>query len=572
MCVRTRKYDSAMAAPVTHRVEERFLHEIISAIGSSLDLEEVLGGVVRLLSEASAVHACFVYLVDSVGERLELRAASEPYSGLVGEIVLERGEGVAWWALESREPVFLRENALADPRFKFVPQLEEERFQSFVSVPVFDRAGEPLATISLHTQAPREFTDAEADFLVSVAALVAGAIENARLYETMHDRVRELELLTELAEAIASASTLEALGPEVVRRSLELLGASAAHLYLVDGEERLRLGWSAPADATAPESIGLGEAGPELARSGRSARLAVALIADGELLGLLCARESRELDLARAVANQAAVAIKKIDLIERLAEKNLIKDFFEQLSGGSVLGDLHARAERLGINLHEPHLVALAVPASEKLEGALARLAPGSVFDRQDKATRALLRIPAGGAASLLDAIRSVQAELDVATSVGTSNVCADAASYRSGFEEAAHALLGTRILHGRPPLLMYEELGVYKYLLRMSLDVGTRDRQHEAIAHLADYDEAHSTSLLATLEEFLSRRGTIGATAQALYIHPNTLRQRLRRIMELTGLDLRKEDWLMVEIAVKLAVLQRALEGKPDIPGAAQV
>jgi DNA-binding PucR family transcriptional regulator len=119
--------------------------------------------------------------------------------------------------------------------------------------------------------------------------------------------------------------------------------------------------------------------------------------------------------------------------------------------------------------------------------------------------------------------------------------------------------------------LLTYEELGAYKYLLRMSLD-DSRDRHRDAVAKIAEYDEAHSTLLLRTLEEFLSRRGTITATAEALYIHPNTLRQRLRRIMELTGLDLRREDWLMVEIAVKLAVLQRALQGKPDIPSAAQV
>ena len=91
-------------------------------------------------------------------------------------------------------------------------------------------------------------------------------------------------------------------------------------------------------------------------------------------------------------------------------------------------------------------------------------------------------------------------------------------------------------------------------------------------LGHSAEYDDAHSTALLTTLEEFLSRRGTITATAEALYIHPNTLRQRLRRIMDLTGLDLRKEDWLMVEIAVKLAALQRAMQGRPDIPGAAQV
>lgn len=562
----------AMAARAAHRVEERFLYEIISTVTSSLNLEEVLDGVVRLLSEASAVHACFVYLVDKEAERLELRAASEPYGHLVGRIVLERGEGIAWWALENHEPVLIRENAVADPRFKYVPELEEERFQSFVSVPVCDKEGAPIAAISLHTQAPREFTDAEADFLVSVAALVAGAIENARLYDEMRNRVRELEQLTELGEVIATAATLDELGVEVVRRSLDLLRASATHLYLVDADERLRLRWSAPAGATAPASIGLGEAGPELARSGRSARLAVALVADSELIGLLRAKDTRELDLARAVANQTAVAIKKIDLIERLAEKNLIKDFFEQLAGANVLGDVRSRAERLGVDLDEPHLVVLAVPASEQLERALTRFAPGSLFDRQDNATRALLRVQPNGAAKLVDAIKRVQAELQPSASVGISNVCTDPPSFRAGMEEAGHALVATTVLRGKPPVLTYDELGAYKYLLRMSLDASARDRHREAVARLADYDKTHSTALLPTLEEFLSRRGTITATAEALYIHPNTLRQRLRRIMELTGVDLRKEDWLMIEIAVKLAALQRALHGKPDIPGAAQV
>jgi purine catabolism regulator len=105
-----------------------------------------------------------------------------------------------------------------------------------------------------------------------------------------------------------------------------------------------------------------------------------------------------------------------------------------------------------------------------------------------------------------------------------------------------------------------------------MSLDAGTRDPHREAIAKLADYDEAHQTSLLRTLEEFLARRGTISATADALYIHPNTLRQRLRRINELTGLDLRREDWLMVEIAVKLAALDRALHSDANTPVSARV
>jgi DNA-binding PucR family transcriptional regulator len=109
---------------------------------------------------------------------------------------------------------------------------------------------------------------------------------------------------------------------------------------------------------------------------------------------------------------------------------------------------------------------------------------------------------------------------------------------------------------------MTYEELGPYKYLLRMSLDSTVRDSQRDLVAKIAEYDRQRQTSLLRTLEEFLRRRGNISATAEALYVHPNTLRQRLRRIQELSGLDLRKEDWLLIEIAVKMVKLQEALGG----------
>jgi DNA-binding PucR family transcriptional regulator len=86
------------------------------------------------------------------------------------------------------------------------------------------------------------------------------------------------------------------------------------------------------------------------------------------------------------------------------------------------------------------------------------------------------------------------------------------------------------------------------------------RDSTITAVAKLAQYDRERNASLLATLEEYLRRRGNISATSEALYVHPNTLRQRLRRIGDLTGLDLRRDDWLMVEIAVKLVRLEAAL------------
>jgi GAF domain-containing protein len=540
---------------------EKTLHQIVSTVASSLELGEVLKAVVRLMSDASGVQACFAYLVEDDGARLVLRAASPPYERQVGKVVMEQGEGLAWWAAERREPAFIRENALADPRTKYFAELEEERFQSLLAVPVIGHSGETIGVITAHTEAPREFSDDEVDFLVTSASLVAGAIENARLYEETRLRVAELEQLTELAEAIARADALDELLDTVAAGARPLLAARACHVYLLDpGREELERSASDPEPGNARQTLGLAELGPELARGGRSSRLAVPLVANGELIGLLVAEGSVRVELGRAVASQAAVGIKKVQVIEQLTEKNLIKDFFEELAGGRPRGDLEGRAARLGCDLDQPHVVLVAEPADEALERALRSAAPGSLFDRREDSLRALVRLQTANADSFLERLRRVHADLPRPVSVGISSVCKGETTFADGFAEAQQALLGTIVLRGEPTVLSYEELGAYKYLLRVAVDGGIRDATVDAVSKLADYDAQRGSQLITTLEEFLRRHGSISATSEALFVHPNTLRQRLRRIAELSGLDLRRDDWLLIEIAVKMVKLQQAL------------
>ena len=540
---------------------EKFLHEIVSTVASSLELSEVLRAVVRLMSEASGVHACFAYLVEDDGARLVLRAASPPYERQTGKVALERGESLAWWAAERGEPAFIRDKALADPRTKYVPELEEEKFQSLLAVPIIGRTGEPIGVITAHTEAPREFSDDEVDFLVTSASLVAGAIENARLYEETRLRVTELEQLTELAEAIARADALEELLQTVVAGARPLLAARACHVYLLEpASEELQRRASEPGAGNARHTLGLAELGPELARGGRSSRLAVPLVVNGELIGLLVAEGSARVELGRAVASQAAVGIKKVQVIEQLTEKNLIKDFFEELAGGRPRGDLEGRAARLGCDLSQPHVVLVAEPPDDALERALRLAAPGSLFDRREDSLRALLKLPTASVGPLLERLRRIHSELAGSVSVGVSSLCEGEAAFADGFAEAQQALLGTVVLRGEPTVLSYEDLGAYKYLLRVAIDGGVRDATVDAVSRLASYDTQRGSQLVATLEEFLRRHGSISATSEALFVHTNTLRQRLRRIGELSGVDLRRDDWLLIEIAVKMVKLEQAL------------
>ena len=549
-----------MARPAEHSADPRFLHEIISTVGSSLDLEEVLDAVVRLLSDASAVHACFVYLIESGGERMTLRAASEPYEEFVEQIQLERGEGLAWWAAEHREPAFIRDNLLADARVKYVPELEEERFQSLISVPILARDGSAIGVISMHTEAPREFSEDEVELLTSSASLVAGAIENARLYEEARRRVTELEQLTSLAEKVALAETRDELLSAVAAGALQLLGATRCAAYVPEpGSDELRAVAVAP-PGDSPPPLALSKLGPELAHRRDTATVTVPLVAGDELLGVLRAEGTAEVDLARAVANQTAVALKKIELIESLTEKNAIKDFFDQLASGDLGPALVERARRLGCDLDAAHLVVASAPPDDGFERALVRSSPRVLLDRREDSTRILLRVRVEGVAELVERVRGARAAAETPIAVGISSLCRGAGSFSAGFEEARHALVGASVLAPAPAVMTYDELGPHKYLLRMSLDPGQRDAHRDAIARLAAYDHERSTSLVRTLEEYLRRQGNISATAQALYVHPNTLRQRLRRVEELSGLDLRGEDWLLVAIAVKLVRLEQAL------------
>src|SRR5439155_1717691 len=211
--------------------------------------------------------------------------------------------------------------------------------------------------------------------------------------------------------------------------------------------------------------------------------LVVPMVAADELVGALALRlpaerriDAEQREIAGSIANQAAVAIKKVQLIDRLTERNAIKDLLEDLSHGTATAsELEQRAESLGCDLSTAHLVLQAAPrpgpsesswesVAESLELAASRAFPGSLFDRRG-----------------------------------------------------------------------------------------------EALQQLAEYDERHRSQLLLTLEEYLRRRGNIATAATTLYVHPNTLRQRLRRIQDLTGLDVAREDWLMIEIELKLLRLERA-------------
>jgi DNA-binding PucR family transcriptional regulator len=108
-----------------------------------------------------------------------------------------------------------------------------------------------------------------------------------------------------------------------------------------------------------------------------------------------------------------------------------------------------------------------------------------------------------------------------------------------------------------------YDGLGAYKYLVHLELDEAPHDRYRQSVEDLIEYDHRRGSRLFETLEQFLADRCSVTASARALYIHPNTVRQRLERIERVSGLHLPKEDLLSLELALKLARLHRLRAGR---------
>ncbi|MGL6277987.1 MAG: PucR family transcriptional regulator, partial [Gaiella sp.] len=199
-----------------------------------------------------------------------------------------------------------------------------------------------------------------------------------------------------------------------------------------------------------------------------------------------------------------------------------------------------------------------AEPASDALEAAIRTALTGALVDRLDDRVRALVRVPRAGATAVQEALVRALGPVPGARA-GVSDPCASPVAYAEAFDESAHALVATSLAGSPAPVARFGELGPYRYLLRIAEHAGARDETVERVQRLAAYDGERSTQLLTTLEEFLHRHGSIAATAEALFVHQNTLRQRLRRIADVADLDLRTEDWLTLEIAVKLVRIRDA-------------
>jgi purine catabolism regulator len=106
--------------------------------------------------------------------------------------------------------------------------------------------------------------------------------------------------------------------------------------------------------------------------------------------------------------------------------------------------------------------------------------------------------------------------------------------------------------------IIDFNDMGIYQLLTQLEDVPVLRRFCRDVMGPLVDYDAQHRSSLVQTIGSYFAHHGNISQTAEALYIHRNTLLYRLDRIQELTGQNLDEADMrLALHLALKLLELQ---------------
>jgi len=184
----------------------RTIQKIVQTINSATDLSSALNRLVLDIHDALDVDVCSIYINDKIHQHYTLMATYGLNPDAVGAISIGYDEGLVGLVGERSEPLNI-ENASTHPRFKYIPESGEERYHSFVGIPVIQQ-GDLLAVLVVQQISPRRFDDQDIAFLTTLAALIAGNIAYAKARGEIDSLITDLGQSGGLYQGIAGAPGL----------------------------------------------------------------------------------------------------------------------------------------------------------------------------------------------------------------------------------------------------------------------------------------------------------------------------------------------------------------------------
>ena len=123
--------------------------------------------------------------------------------------------------------------------------------------------------------------------------------------------------------------------------------------------------------------------------------------------------------------------------------------------------------------------------------------------------------------------------------SLGIGNSYDDLNQMKKSLKEAEWALQSAKFENKNNIVITYKEIGVYGLLFNIKDKSILEQYYFNMLGEVQKYDNMNDTELIKTLEVYLDESCNVTLTADALYLHRNTLKYRLRKIEELLECDL---------------------------------
>lgn len=342
--------------------------QVLEAIGrSAFELEPVFEAVLQQAVRLCEADAGLIYVLDDDVYRMAFAlGGSKEYRDYVEPIPIVRGHGTIVGRVGlTRSTVHVRD-VLADPDYELHQARKLGGFRTMLGVPMVVH-GRVVGVTILWREEVEPFDERTIDLVTTFAAQGAIAIQNVQLFQELQRRERELgqkvdelHTLGETSQAVSSTLDLQEVLTTIVTRAVELSGTDGGSIFEFESATRrfrLRACYGtgdelektlratvieldetfigrAAAAGEARQAPDLERENPDphidaLRRAGWRSMLAVPLLREHEIIGMLVVRRTRPgrfrdstTELMETLASQSAVALHHARLFRELEEKS----------------------------------------------------------------------------------------------------------------------------------------------------------------------------------------------------------------------------------------------------------
>ncbi|WP_106478700.1 phosphoenolpyruvate--protein phosphotransferase [Phytohalomonas tamaricis] len=153
------------------------LRRIIQEVNGARSLDAALATIVRRIRKAMQTDVCSVYLLDTERNCFVLMDTIGLNASAIGHVAMRPGEGLVG-LVGQREELLNLEDATSHSHFRYFAETGEERYSSFMGVPIINQR-KVLGVLVVQQRDKRRFDEGEEAFLITMAAQLAGVLIHA---------------------------------------------------------------------------------------------------------------------------------------------------------------------------------------------------------------------------------------------------------------------------------------------------------------------------------------------------------------------------------------------------------